>query len=500
MKRLLTVLTVLVVLLVTGAIPEPSEASSPDIVILEDNFDSYLMVPPSFPNGWERLYAAKTEPANNRVTDTTSFSPQNSFQIDGSDTLNWAAIALYKLDITPTTIFLEAVVQPSGDIKKNDKHQSDIWVGFVTRNGNLTSKYIALFFNKDGYIYGTGIAEALKEYTDNEWYSVKIGLEYIGVDVVRANYWINGTHMNEVILSGPFRDYLEIGSGAGGKGWIDDLKVWSKENGKPVANAGGPYTFDEGETATLDASGSYDPDANIVLYEWDLDNDSEYDDSTGVTTTAVFHDDGIYTIGLKVTDGYGELGTDIATITVNDLGPTAVLTGDTVLNARQAGDYDAGGSSSSPDVIVIYEWDWNYDSITFNPSGDTGITQSHTWNDDGNYTVVVRVTDDDGSTDIASLSVTVENPSPEVMIEYLNNEIDDMELPEGLENSLKAPLKNALKVLEDSNPKNDVGAINALKAFINKIEAQRGKKITDEVADDLIANAQKIIAELSGGT
>ena len=36
-------------------------------------------------------------------------------------------------------------------------------------------------------------------------------------------------------------------------------------------------------------------------------------------------------------------------------------------------------------------------------------------------------------------------------------------------------------------------AINQLNAFINQVEAQRGKKITDEDADALISAAQRII-------
>lgn len=36
-------------------------------------------------------------------------------------------------------------------------------------------------------------------------------------------------------------------------------------------------------------------------------------------------------------------------------------------------------------------------------------------------------------------------------------------------------------------------AANKLEAFINQVEAQRGKKITDEQADELIADAQRII-------
>jgi len=363
-------------------------------------------------------------------------------------------------------------------------------------------------------------------------------------------------------------------------------------NQAPVADAGGPYSVDEGDTVSLDGSGSYDPDTGDVLtYAWDLDNDEEFDDAIGVTTTVVFGNDGTYTVTIKVTDSHGASDTDTATVAVEDLRPSAAINGNTVLDEGQGGNYDASSSTSSPDAIISYEWDWNYNGITFTPSGDTGATQSHTWNDDGTYTAALRITDDDGSTDIATVSVTVGNlppavnvgsdltvnfgdivnveleftdpgsldihtatiywgdtnsdagevdesagsgtvagshlyawpgtyevtvevtdddggvssdslmvevlPVPETMVETLSDEVDAMELPGGTVNSLNASLDTAMKVLEDSNHKNDVAAINTLEAFINKIEAQRGKKIPDEVADELIAKAQEIITALS---
>jgi hypothetical protein len=46
------------------------------------------------------------------------------------------------------------------------------------------------------------------------------------------------------------------------------------DNAAPTADAGGPYSVDEGSTLVLDGSGSTDPDADDVLtYEWDLDGD-----------------------------------------------------------------------------------------------------------------------------------------------------------------------------------------------------------------------------------
>jgi len=87
------------------------------------------------------------------------------------------------------------------------------------------------------------------------------------------------------------------------------------------------------------------------------------------------------------------------------------------------------------------------------------------------------------------------------MVEALIDKVDDNTvLPEATKTSLIASLDTALKVLEDSNQKNDVAAINALRAFINKIEAQRGKKIPVGVADELITEAKKIIVALGGDT
>ncbi|MCG8371666.1 MAG: PKD domain-containing protein, partial [Proteobacteria bacterium] len=53
-------------------------------------------------------------------------------------------------------------------------------------------------------------------------------------------------------------------------------------NVAPTADAGGPYSGDQGADIALDASASSDPGNDIVSYEWDLDNDGAYDDATGV--------------------------------------------------------------------------------------------------------------------------------------------------------------------------------------------------------------------------
>jgi len=71
--------------------------------------------------------------------------------------------------------------------------------------------------------------------------------------------------------------------------------------------------------------------------------------------------------------------------------------------------------------------------------------------------------------------------------------VEDMNLHHGLENSLMASLEGAAAAIERGNDKAAVGELNA---FINKVEAQKGKKIPEEEADCLIETATAVIASI----
>ena len=73
-------------------------------------------------------------------------------------------------------------------------------------------------------------------------------------------------------------------------------------------------------------------------------------------------------------------------------------------------------------------------------------------------------------------------------------EVETLDLPKGIENSLVAKLNAALKAFENG----DYGAaINILNAFINQVTAQSGKKILPEDAEQLIGSAEALIAYIS---
>jgi parallel beta-helix repeat protein len=84
--------------------------------------------------------------------------------------------------------------------------------------------------------------------------------------------------------------------------------------------------------------------------------------------------------------------------------------------------------------------------------------------------------------------------SPEDSIEELITDIESMSLSEGCEESLVGKLEDGIDSIEAEEYKT---ASNQLEAFINQVEAQRGKKLTDGQADQLVTAAEKIIYMIS---
>jgi len=95
------------------------------------------------------------------------------------------------------------------------------------------------------------------------------------------------------------------------------------------------------------------------------------------------------------------------------------------------------------------------------------------------------------------LNLVVEDDlTPLELIEQLINVVQSLNLQAGIENSLDAKLGAAIQALDDVNLNNDVAAINALTAFINATVAQRGNKIPEADADEIIGLAEAAITAL----
>ncbi len=89
------------------------------------------------------------------------------------------------------------------------------------------------------------------------------------------------------------------------------LVVGISPNQSPVADANGPYSGAVGSPITFDASGSYDPDGEIVLYEWDWDADGTHDESTNsASINHTWAEPYSGNVGLRVTDAEGATHAD----------------------------------------------------------------------------------------------------------------------------------------------------------------------------------------------
>jgi len=187
----------------------------------------------------------------------------------------------------------------------------------------------------------------------------------------------------------------------------------------PSASAGGPYSINEGDTVTLDASASSDPEAGALTYAWDLDNDGQYNDAITVTATKTYADNGVFTVGLRVTDPDNLSATDTAEITVANVSP--------IVNIQQASANSLGiltgnGSFADPgaDVwtaSVKYGDGSGSQNLALNP--DKSFLLNHAYSASGVYTIEVCVSDDDGGTSCNQTQVTIKYNRPRP---YFGNE------------------------------------------------------------------------------
>jgi PKD repeat protein len=176
-------------------------------------------------------------------------------------------------------------------------------------------------------------------------------------------------------------------------------------NAPPVAS----FTFSParpiaGDTLTFKST-STDPDGTIASIAWDLDHDGLFNDATGPVAQRTFSTAGTYTVGLLVTDNNGATSATTATFTVIGNQPPKAAFAYTPSTPQTGQQVTFTSASKDPDgSIATTLWDTSGDGL-FNDG--RGPTARRTFNNAGNYTVSVKVTDDRGATDTAFQMVSV---------------------------------------------------------------------------------------------
>lgn len=194
----------------------------------------------------------------------------------------------------------------------------------------------------------------------------------------------------------------------------------------PVADAGTDQTVEEGDTVTLDASNSTDPDDAIASYQWSQSSGTTItlSDATAVQPTFIAPDVGsdgeALTFQLTVTDISGNSSTDNVIINVSwvNQSPVADAGPDQTVEEGETVTLDASNSVDEDDGIASYSWARSsgpFVRIRNNNSAQASFRAPDVDSSGEAVTVQLTVTDTNGlqSTDTVIINITWINQSPE---------------------------------------------------------------------------------------
>ena len=182
-------------------------------------------------------------------------------------------------------------------------------------------------------------------------------------------------------------------------------------NQLPVADAGGDQTMDDidgdgVETATLNGSGSYDPEGGVLTYEW-KEGDIVLDNSVSFSHNFTV---GIHEIVLTVMDDNEATDSSTVTVTVNpNQSPAANIVAEII---GETVNFDGSGSNDPDGNIVFYNWDFG-DGTT-----GSGISVTHDYSSYGAHIITLTVMDNGGAINTAITTVIIEDTVIEIDTVY----------------------------------------------------------------------------------
>ena len=281
-------------------------------------------------------------------------------------------------------------------------------------------------------------------------------------------------------------------------------------NRDPIADADGPYSGSVGENITFDGSGSYDPDGNIVSWEWDFGDTTT---GSGETTTHAYSSPGDYTVTLTVTDDDSGVDTDTTTVHVN-YSPVVTVTypnGGETLNGIENITAVASDSDGTVVLVTFYYSDdginWNLiDSDTTSPyevSWDTRRVLNNT-----TYLIKAVAQDDLGATGEDTSDATFSISNIPASLNILNIKTSPPEVKQGdsgitvtmdVENTGEAFASITDSYLTFTHLSGDVSSdYTVTPSPSNPTEIEGGTTETFTFTVDLTANAQTGLITIDG--
>ena len=163
-----------------------------------------------------------------------------------------------------------------------------------------------------------------------------------------------------------------------------------------------PRSAQPGETVSFAGHGI--DDGQIVAYQWSSDHDGILSTEQSFTITSLSV--GRHVISFVVTDDDDATSEPVTQTLIINTPPHAEAGADILGYLHRPLSFDGSGSIDLDGNIISYGWNFGDGTI------GSGISPTHTYDDDGVYQVSLTVTDDLGGTDTDTLTATIVGSSP----------------------------------------------------------------------------------------
>jgi hypothetical protein len=176
-------------------------------------------------------------------------------------------------------------------------------------------------------------------------------------------------------------------------------------NVAPTADAGGPYSGDEGTLIALSGSGG-DVDADTLKFAWDLDGDNIFEKLGQNVNFDAVDDVTAQVVRLRVRDGDGGETIVSSTVTVNNVAPVIDSATSVLVGADVDVEVEFSDVGTQDTHVVTVNWGDGSSEGVAHLNGEASA--SHSFLQFGTYDVTVTVTDDDtgsATSDVMTLIV-----------------------------------------------------------------------------------------------
>lgn len=193
----------------------------------------------------------------------------------------------------------------------------------------------------------------------------------------------------------------------------------------PTEAAAG-ITFDASGSTSGGTAGEQGTTDAITKVRWNFgDNSAELLGDRSVielTQKHIYSQPGRYRVLLEITDNRNNTDRKIINVLVGS--PTARITVSPTIQGKVGQPFTFDGGSSSSDGGQIQTWNWKYTkagSGEVKPATEgleNSETQKVSFNEPGIYTITLNVEDNLGTTDMATVNVSVESEAPVAQVQY----------------------------------------------------------------------------------